>query len=110
MAIGKNAKVYLDGSQFGAVQIGEGENREAKSLKFRDTVVVGGDGKIPSANLDVEVAKKSEVPGLSVDSTPANVNIVHISQKDYEQLVFDGDALSNTLYVVSSDYINAYGQ
>ena len=47
---------------------------------------------------------------LSVDNTPANVNMVHISQEDYEQLVFDGDALSNTLYVVSGDYINAYGQ
>lgn len=85
-------------------------NQEAKSLKFRDTEIVDGNGKIPSANLDVEVAKKSEVPGLSVDNTPADVNIVHISQKDYEQLVIDGNALSNTLYVVSGDYINAYGQ
>ena len=57
-----------------------------------------------------EYAHRYEVPKLSVDNTPANVNIVHISQKDYEQLVFDGDALSNTLYVVSGDYINAYGQ
>ena len=47
---------------------------------------------------------------ISVDGVPADVNIVHISQEDYEQLVFDGSALSNTLYVVSGDYINAYGQ
>jgi hypothetical protein len=47
---------------------------------------------------------------LSVDNTPANVNMLHISQDDYEQLVFDGNALSNTLYVVSGEYINAYGQ
>lgn len=66
MAIGKNAKVYLDGSQFGAVQIGEGTNTEAKSLKFRDTVIVDGNGKIPSANIDVEVVTK-ELVGQEFD-------------------------------------------
>lgn len=57
-----------------------------------------------------EYARKYKVPGLSVDNTPANVNMVHISQDDYEQLVFNDNALSNTLYVVSGDYINAYDQ
>lgn len=47
---------------------------------------------------------------ISVDSIPADVNMVHISQKDYEQLVFDGGALSNTFYVVSGECINAYGE
>ena len=88
----------------GAAQIGPGNNDKPNSLKFRDTEIVDGNGKIPSANLDVKV------PKLSVDNTPADVNIVHISQEDYEQLVIDGNALSNTLYVVSGDYINTYGQ
>lgn len=67
----------------------------------------GYDGTNPTSATDLASAVNAKV---SVDNTPANVNIVHISQDDYEQLVFDGNALSNTLYVVSGDYINAYGQ
>lgn len=36
--------------------------------------------------------------------------MVHISQDDYNQLVASSAVLSNTLYIVSSDYVETYGQ
>lgn len=47
---------------------------------------------------------------ISVDGVPANVNMLHISQEDYAQLVATSAVLSNTLYIVSGEYIDAYGQ
>ena len=47
---------------------------------------------------------------ISVDNHIADVNMLHISQEDYAQLVATSAALSNTLYIVSGYYINAYGQ
>jgi len=47
---------------------------------------------------------------VSVDNVKADVNLQHISQKDYEQLVVDDATLSNALYVVSADYVESYGQ
>ena len=46
---------------------------------------------------------------MSVDGEHADVNIVHISQEDYNQLVADDEVLSNVLYVISSDYVETYG-
>ena len=36
-------------------------------------------------------------------------NVVHISEEDYEQLVISGTVDENTLYIMSSDNINAFG-
>lgn len=47
---------------------------------------------------------------VSVDGTKADINVQHISQSDYEQLVVTSCVLSNTVYIVSRDYIEAYGQ
>lgn len=68
------------------------------------------DQHILASEAEAEALRTQLEQKLSVDNTPANVNMVHISQEDYEQYVFDGSALSNTLYVVSGDYINAYGE
>lgn len=48
VAVGYNAKSTAGG----AVQLGTGTNSNSNSLKFRDTIVVDGNGKIPSGNLD----------------------------------------------------------
>lgn len=52
----------------------------------------------------------NEKSAVSVDNVKADINMVHISQADYEQLVASGEVLSNALYVVSADYVETYGQ
>ena len=64
---------------------------------------LSSDGYATHAQLD---AKSS----VSVDNQRADVNILHISQEEYDQLVVRNEVLSNFVYVVSGDYINAYGQ
>ena len=53
-----------------------------------------------------DVSKSS----VSVDNVHADVNLQHISREDYAQLIVDNNVLSNTLYIVSGDYIETYGQ
>lgn len=55
VAIGTEAKA----KKTGAIQLGAGENSEEKSLQFRGTKVVGGDGKIPEASLHYVPALES---------------------------------------------------
>ena len=50
--------------------------------------------------------KKIFIDGLSAESLSA----MHISQDDFFQKVIASAMLSNELYIVSSDYINAYGE
>lgn len=64
---------------------------------------LSSDGYATQIQLDAKSA-------VSVDNELANINMLHISQDDYDQLVASGTALSNTLYIVSSDYIEACGQ
>ena len=47
---------------------------------------------------------------VSANGVKSDINIQHISQEDYESLVDDGHVLSNTLYIISGDYVEAYGQ
>jgi len=54
----------------------------------------------------VEDTTKSSI---SVDGQLTNVNMVHISKENYEQLVATNSTVSSTLYIVSSDVIDAYG-
>jgi len=68
VAIGTEAKA----KKTGAIQLGAGENGEEKSLKFRDTVVVGGDGKIPETSLHYVPALES-VPTSTIAATAAYV-------------------------------------
>ena len=46
---------------------------------------------------------------VSVDMVKTDVNLQHISQEDYEQLVEESAVVSNWVYFVSSEYENAYG-
>lgn len=47
---------------------------------------------------------------MSVDNVKADINMLHISQASYAQLVAADEVLSNALYVVSADYIDAFGE
>ena len=64
---------------------------------------LSSDGYATQAQLDVKTS-------VSVDNQRADVNILHISQEDYSRLVANNEILSNFVYVVSGDYVNAYGQ
>lgn len=58
--------------------------------------------------LSDDLDHKIYVNGKALEQT--NLSIIHINQNDYHELVVNDKCLSNTLYVVSSDYLNMYGQ
>ena len=58
------------------------------------------------AGLSVAVDNKIFIDGLSAQCLSA----IHINQEDFHEKVLCGQILSNELYIVSSDFINAYGQ
>jgi hypothetical protein len=51
-----------------------------------------------------------DTSNVYVDGTKADLSVCKISQSEYNKLVQNESCLSNTLYVVESDYIDAYGQ
>lgn len=51
------------------------------------------------------INSKIIIDGISATS----LSIVHISQDEYYQKVFTSSIISNELYIVSGEYINAYG-
>lgn len=63
-------------------------NNTANSLRFRDTVIVDGNGKIPSANIDVEVVTKGELEdGIITDKIEASAIIIDGKQCATKELV-----------------------
>ena len=56
--------------------------------------------------LCIAIDNKISVDGLSVDA----FKFLHINADDYHKMVIDDTVDKNTLYVLSSDYINAYDQ
>lgn len=91
--------VYADDTHGNTYLLKAGVSRyefEAEAKKH------GDDDAVLSAAID----NKIFIDGVSAETLSA----VHIGQEDYYNLVSSDSALSNVLYVVSSDYINAYGQ
>jgi hypothetical protein len=83
IAIGGAANGSADpavASADGAAQIGPGTNGVANSLRFRDTVVVDGTGKIPASSLG-----------------PGAARIRSMTQAEYDAL---GEYDENTIYVI----------
>ena len=74
IAIGKTAVA----NNSGAVQIGTGENTVANSLKFRNTTVVGGDGKVPFASL---AGAYPEASGNQLSAQVATIS-AHLNAED----------------------------
>lgn len=58
------------------------------------------------SGLSTAIDNKVYIDGVSADT----VNIRHISQDEYHQLVSDGDADEHTVYIVSADNFNMYDQ
>lgn len=61
--------------------------------------------------MDKQISSKadiSSVPKISVDGVPSDIGFIHCSDQEYEQILEDGP-LSNVLYLVSSEFNNAYG-
>ena len=56
--------------------------------------------------LQNEISSKIKVDNSYISS----LNIQNISQDDYHNLVVNNNVDKNVLYIVSSDYLNAYGQ
>lgn len=51
-----------------------------------------------------------DTSNVYVNGTKADLSVVKISKSDYEKLVLEENCLSNTLYVIETDYVDAYGQ
>ena len=51
-----------------------------------------------------------DTSNVYVNGEKADLSVCNISYADYSKLVVDGKCESNVIYVVSSDYVNAYGQ
>lgn len=47
---------------------------------------------------------------MSVDGRPSDLGVLRLAKDEYERRLVAGTLLSNELYVVSSDYVDAYGQ
>ena len=58
-------------------------------------------------NLSNELETKSTV---SIDGVKSDLSVVHIAKDDYHDLVVKQNIDSSTLYIVSSDNLNAYGE
>ena len=50
-----------------------------------------------------------DTSNVYVNGEKADLSVCNISDAEYHALVVDGMCESNVIYVVSSDYINAYG-
>ncbi len=72
--------------------------------------IAGSISAITTSNNQLFIVEDTTKSSISVDGQLANVNMVHISKEDYEQLVVTSSTVSSTLYIVSSDVIDAYGQ
>lgn len=57
-----------------------------------------------TAALSTAIDNKIKIDDISADT----LGVKHISQEDYNQLVVDGQCLSNVVYIVSSDNYNMY--
>lgn len=63
--------------------------------------------KTATTNLSNELKTKSSVV---IDGVKSDLSVVHISKDDYHELVVNETIDNSTLYIVSSDNLNAYGE
>lgn len=50
-----------------------------------------------------------DTSNVYVNGTKMDLSVCHISDTDYNKLVVEDKCEDNVIYVVSSDYMNAYG-
>ena len=58
--------------------------------------------------LENELDEKIYIDNIPLNDT--NLSLVHINQTDYNELVKTDSCLSNTLYVISGDYVDMYNE
>ena len=51
-----------------------------------------------------------DTSNVYIDGQQVDLSVCKITQSEYDKLVYENNCLSNTLYVVETDYINAYNQ
>lgn len=51
-----------------------------------------------------------DTSNVYINGAKADLSVCAVSDAEYERLALEGACLSNVIYVVSSDYVNAYGQ
>lgn len=49
-----------------------------------------------------------DTSNVYVDGQRADLSVCHIMQNEYNELVKNDACLSNTIYIVETDYVNAY--
>jgi hypothetical protein len=49
-----------------------------------------------------------DTSNVYIDGQQVDLSVCKITQSEYDKLVYENNCLSNTLYVVETDYINAY--
>jgi hypothetical protein len=63
--------------------------------------------KTATNNLSNELKTKSTI---TIDGVKSDLSVVHISKDDYHELVVNETIDNSTLYIVSSDNLNTYGE
>ena len=64
-------------------------------------------GSVPLSDFGSQVWIEDRISGISGFS---DLSVVKLSSSEYAQLVISGDILSNCIYIVNGDYVDAYGQ
>ena len=67
-------------------------------------------GSVPLSDLGAGGARVWIEDRISGIQGFSDLSVIKLSSTEYSQLVVSGDILSNCLYVVHSDYVDAYGQ
>ena len=65
--------------------------------------------KVKTATNDLSNELKTK-SSITIDGVKSDLSVVHISKDDYHELVINEDIDNSTLYIVSSDNLNAYGE
>jgi hypothetical protein len=90
------------------------EDTDATNKKYVDDLSVTMAEKINNVKIPKNISELSNDVGFSKilinGEDSENLNVVHISQEEYHELVNTNGVLSNTLYIVSSDSFNIYNE
>jgi hypothetical protein len=70
---------------------------DEKTISIKETI----------ENLSSDISIKSSV---SVDNIKSNLNVLHIDSSEYQNLVANDSADNSTIYIVSSDNFDVFGE
>ena len=70
---------------------------DEKTISIKETI----------ENLSSDISIKSSI---SVDNIKSNLNVLHIDSSEYQNLVANDSVDNSTIYIVSSDNFDAFGE